>query len=378
MIYRCRLCEQPSLALLTKCPRCRRECTFEVDEAAPETVGARREALATAGRLQRRALAGGDDADARSAIGGSASRSRAREPEPIEATVSADYHDVEDVVVRRRVSGVEALDWVLGDEDGDGFPMAYCVVFGGRRGGGKSTIARQWIVGALMADPAARAAYLVREEGHERVKRGLKRAVDAAGAAIERGRLRIAVPAAPGRGGHLDALIEEISSLAGDGFEHFAVDSMRMFARGDTHCAEVSERLRALAESLGVAILLIAHMNGEGKIAGGEKAQHGGDACLLMETLPGGVRKLWCDGKHRFGPGDREAFLAFEDGAGLARVDRARAMAIVAAAAEEERAEREAEAAMVAAERAKMRKRRGGAGDGPARDEAEERDHDQA
>jgi len=202
-------------------------------------------------------------------------------------------------------SGVDALDFVAGDEDTDGLPLKRVVVLGGERGTGKSSLLIKAAAG--LCERLERPGLYVSSEGQDAGE--LRAMADAQGVELER--LQV-LETTDLRDVVANALELEPCVIVADSVSMLHVDGMR--AESAEEAKYVLGVLRDLArEPQGCAVLAIVHMTKEGKARGSNYLFHLADTLLDLthdEHAEGRI-VVACDGKNRGGPSNRRAFVRF-------------------------------------------------------------------
>ena len=211
--------------------------------------------------------------------------------------------------VVRLKTGIEGLDRVLGDEDEGGPAEAMAIQFGGARGSGKSTMLL-----AAAANFALQDVGVLYGSGEgENDQRTRDRA---ARIGLDRRALMgvhfCDVSRLDPKADRIGLFLEKLDQL---GAKVGIVDSLQGFSEDDAnprHVARIARRCMKYAVETRRLIFMVGHLNGEGKLAGGQSTQHLGDGCFVIQRIgPKAARtvQLYCDGKNRGGWVEGEAFF---------------------------------------------------------------------
>ncbi len=208
----------------------------------------------------------------------------------------ADAPDPDDV---RILTGNPGLDLVLGGRDHPGLRKPSFVLFGGRKGTGKSSVLLP-----MATTIQARTLYMATEERLSDIKARAKRF---------------------GLGPQLHTILAEEAHELADIQAHIArvdpevvvLDSANKIVdtrAGGDGASKLENRLHHMTalindrKATNRAYIVVAHLNKEGDVSGLEEILHDVDTIMLIERM-GRLRQLHCPDKNRYGPDDVSAFF---------------------------------------------------------------------
>jgi len=212
-------------------------------------------------------------------------------------------------------TGMKSVDFLFdGKGNNWGLVRGSLYLLGGKRGLGKSTIARQIGKHVCVANPLARVLYASAEETPEQIKEALVR-LDCVHENLfligERSLNKICHIA--DRIGASLVIVDSISTVTVDGVNKRPGSVTQVKASGQfmlDWCKGVNG-----GEGSDAAVMLIAHVTSSGEIAGPEELEHHVDAIYKFDSPSkrSNMRSLACEGKNRHGASDREVFFEMTD-----------------------------------------------------------------
>lgn len=203
--------------------------------------------------------------------------------------------DLAGSVPERCLSGVDAIDQLVGGDDGPGFVRGCVYRISGKSGCGKSTLALMLATRFARGHGVGSAAYLCKEEAPEAIRLRANRIGCSDGAeTLLVGEISSAEDLRDLPESVIFGVVDSISVLRSAGVSG---------APGSNEQLEhATEELVAHARARGTILLVVSHVNKKGQSKGSSATDHGSDCELLMrrqrKKTPG---RLWSE-KNRHGP----------------------------------------------------------------------------
>lgn len=199
--------------------------------------------------------------------------------------------------IPRLMTGIREFDRVLG-----GLVEGQCVLLSGQPGIGKSTLLLQ-IAG--LWKPHGRVLYVNGEESNNQVK------IRATRLGIEEDHVRLASEV------HLENLLklvrkERPSLLIVDSVQTLMSDQFQSVPGSVVQVRETAHALVSLCKELDLPLILVAHINKDGNIAGPKILEHVVDTVLYLETDSKGVYRILRSLKNRFSSTEESGFFRME------------------------------------------------------------------
>ena len=229
--------------------------------------------------------------------------------------------DIAEPAVPRIATELRELDRVLGG----GLVPGSLVLVGGEPGVGKSTLLLQAAAGIVRAAPDRQVLYVSGEESAAQVRLRARRLGMTAGPSGD----AIGVLAASDVGRIVEvARVTSPVAVVVDSIQTMTVEELEGPAGSVGQVRESALRLMELAETEGIAVILVGHVTKDGSIAGPKTLEHIVDAVVELGGERGGTLRLLRAAKNRFG--STEEIGVFElDETGLVEVaDPARAFLV--------------------------------------------------
>lgn len=197
----------------------------------------------------------------------------------------------------------------LGRVLGGGIVPGSVVLVGGDPGIGKSTLLLQFSMDLALAEHGTRVLYVSGEESERQIKMRAQRVsgivkkgvrLGAEGSTVLPEELYLVTETS------LPVILEHVSELhpailVVDSVQTTYLPQLESSAGSVTQVRETASRLRELAKSSGIAVLLIGHVTKEGAIAGPKVLEHIVDTVLYLEGDRYQTYRLLRCSKNRFG-----------------------------------------------------------------------------
>ncbi len=216
------------------------------------------------------------------------------------------------VVEYDRIStGMETVDGLLGGNEGrQGIVRESIVLLGGYPGIGKSTLARQICFHVCDSNPGTRILYASGEESADQIGEALGRLE------CEHDNLLLL----PETSIDKICLVAEklnVALLVIDSVSTVAIDDCPKQPGSITQVKAIGHHLLAWCKGIGdndgsgIAVIVIAHVDKKGNIAGPKVLEHNVDVVLsfMSPSKRSKMRSLGCEGKNRFGASTGEIFF---------------------------------------------------------------------